>query len=72
MKHTYNSIKYYSAVCNGTSDRSLVLSGYSDSSTNNTDRHDITEILLKVALNIISLTLTLSWIIWYRDFLYNK
>ena len=34
--------------------------GTPDSSTNKTDRHDITEILLKVALNIISLTLTLS------------
>jgi len=29
------------------------------SSTNKTDRHDITEILLKVALNTIFLTLTL-------------
>ena len=29
------------------------------SSTNKTDRHDITEILLKVALNTITLTLTL-------------
>jgi hypothetical protein len=29
------------------------------SSTNKTDRHDITEILLKVALNIITLSLTL-------------
>jgi hypothetical protein len=28
-----------------------VFSGYSVSSTNKTDRHDITEILLKVALN---------------------
>ena len=28
------------------------------SSTNQTDRHDITEILLKVALNFITLTLT--------------
>jgi hypothetical protein len=28
--------------------------------TNKTDRHDITEILLKVALNTITLTLTLS------------
>ena len=27
---------------------------YSDSSTNKTDRHDITEILLKVALNTIN------------------
>ena len=32
-------------------DRSVVFSGYSGFSTNNTDRHDITEILLKVALN---------------------
>jgi hypothetical protein len=30
------------------------------SSTNKTDIHDITEILLKVALNTITLTLTLS------------
>jgi hypothetical protein len=29
------------------------------SSTNKTDRHDITEILLKVALNTITLTLTI-------------
>ena len=37
-------------------DRSVVFSGYS--ATNNTGRHDITEILLKVALNTISLHLT--------------
>jgi hypothetical protein len=30
------------------------------SSTNKTDHHDITEILLKVALNTITLTLTLE------------
>jgi hypothetical protein len=30
------------------------------SSTNKTDRHDITEILLKVALDTIALTLTLK------------
>jgi hypothetical protein len=30
------------------------------SSTNNTDHHDITEILLKVALNTITLTLQLD------------
>jgi hypothetical protein len=35
----------------------MVFSGYSVSSTNKTDRHDITEILLKVALNIITLIL---------------
>jgi hypothetical protein len=31
----------------------MILSGSSGSSTNNTDHHDITEILLKVALNTI-------------------
>jgi hypothetical protein len=31
--------------------RSVVFTGYSASSTNKTDRHDVTEILLKVALN---------------------
>jgi len=36
-----------------TCDRSVVFSG---SSTNKTDRHDITEILLKVALNTIKQT----------------
>jgi hypothetical protein len=32
------------------------------SSTNKTDRHDITEILLKVALSIIALTINLMWL----------
>jgi hypothetical protein len=36
--------------------RSVVFSGYSGSSTNKPERHDIPEILLKVALNIITLT----------------
>ena len=40
-------------------DRSVVLSGTPVSSPNKTDRHDITEVLLKVALNTITLTLTL-------------
>ena len=35
--------------------RSVVFSEYSVSSTNTTDRHEISEILLKVALNIINL-----------------
>jgi hypothetical protein len=35
----------------------VIFSGYSVSSTNKTDLHDIAEILLKVALNTISLTL---------------
>jgi hypothetical protein len=34
----------------------MVLSGTPVSSTNKTDRHDITEILLKVALNTINQT----------------
>ena len=34
-------------------DRSVVFSGYSVSSTNKTDLHDIAELLLKVALNIL-------------------
>jgi hypothetical protein len=33
------------------------------SSTNKTDRHDITEILLKVTLNIINLNLTETLIV---------
>jgi hypothetical protein len=41
-------------------DRSVVFSGPPLSSTNKIDRHDITEILLKVALNTITLTLTLE------------
>ena len=36
----------------------VVFSGYSGSSTNKTDRHDITEILLKEVLNIINQTKT--------------
>jgi hypothetical protein len=35
--------------------------GPSVSSTNKTDCHDITEILLKVALNTITLTITLNY-----------
>ena len=46
------------------------------SSTNKTDRHDITEILLKVTLNTITLTITLNeWdpnlmiqLLYYQDF----
>jgi hypothetical protein len=37
-----------------TCDRSVVFSGYSVSSTNKSDRHNITEILFEVALNTIS------------------
>ena len=39
-----------------TCNRSVVFSGYSVFSTNKTDRHDIAEILLQVALNAITLT----------------
>ena len=35
----------------------MIFSGYSGFLGSNTDRHDITEILLKVALNTITLTL---------------
>ena len=37
-------------------DMSVVFPGYSVSSTNNTDRHDINEIFLKVVLNTTMLT----------------
>ena len=37
--------------------RVVVISGYSVSSTNKIDRHDITEILLKVAFNTITPTI---------------
>ena len=43
----------YTILCDKVCDRSVVFSG---SSTNKTDRHDITEILLKVALNSIKQT----------------
>ena len=41
----------------------MVFSGTPVSSTNKTDRHDITEILLKVTLNIITLTMILLVIV---------
>ena len=50
---TQYNIKWCLSV---TCDRSVVFSGNPVSSTTNTDRHDITEILLKVALNTISQT----------------
>jgi hypothetical protein len=39
-----------------TCDKSVVFSGYYVSTTNKTDRHDVAEILLKVALIIIQPT----------------
>ena len=50
------SIQHY--VIKFVSDRSEVFSGYSGSPPNKTDRHDITEIFLKVALNTINLNLS--------------
>jgi hypothetical protein len=47
----YNIMWYRLSV---TCDRSVIFSGTPVSSTNKTDCHDITEILLKVALNIIN------------------
>ena len=43
-----------------TYDMSVVFTGTPISSTNKTDRHDKTEILLKMALDIITITLTLK------------
>jgi hypothetical protein len=45
------------------------LPGTPVSSTNNTDRHDIIEILLKVALNTITLNLLRDWCIYLNLFL---
>ena len=45
-------------------DRSVVFSGYSGCSTNKIDRHDITKILLKVALSTIKQTYKQTVIIW--------
>jgi hypothetical protein len=42
--------------------RSLVFSGTAVSSTNKTDRHNITEILLKVALKTITIEMLRSWV----------
>jgi hypothetical protein len=47
----YNIMWYILSV---TCDRSVVFSSSSVSSTYKTDRHDITEILLRVALNTIT------------------
>ena len=44
-----------------TCDRPVGFSGYSVSSTNRSDSHYIIEMLLKVALNIITLTLVIIW-----------
>ena len=50
-----------------TYDRSVVSPGTPGSSTNKTDRHDIAEILLKVALNIITIIpIVISEILEYK------
>ena len=52
-----------------TCDSLVVVSGYSDFLTNKTDRHDITEILLKVALNTINLHYcNISLLTYYTSF----
>ena len=74
MMHTYfvndevYSIQHYVINLSVTCDRSMVFFGYSCFPTNKTGCHDITEILLKVTLSTITLTLltgTLG-IIYYR------
>ena len=61
MKYFYFLVFFFE---NMNCDRLVVESGSSVSSTNNTDRHDITEILLKVALSTIKLTSQLKRIIF--------
>ena len=52
----YNNMWWSLSV---TCDRSVIFSGTPDSSTSKTESHDINEILWKVALNTINITLTL-------------
>jgi hypothetical protein len=62
--HSFDLIKHY--VIKFVSDLSQVggfLRGPPVSSTNKIDRHDIAEILLKVALNTITIGLTLDFIV---------
>jgi hypothetical protein len=68
MMHTYfvndevYSIQHYVINLSVTCDRSMVFFGYSCFPTNKTGCHDITEILLKVTLSTITLTLlTGTW-----------
>jgi hypothetical protein len=51
---------YITVSLSVTCDRSWFSSGTPVSSTNKTERHDITQILLKVALNTINQTITVS------------
>ena len=62
--HSFDLIQHY--VIKFVSDLSQVggfLRGPPVSSTNKTDRHDIAEILLKVALNTITIGLTIDFIV---------
>ena len=55
--HWCCELESWSVTC----DRLVVFSGSSDSPTNKTDCHNITEILLKVALNSINQTKPIWW-----------
>jgi hypothetical protein len=58
FKFAQCSVRLTIVILSVTCDTSVVFSEYSGSSTNKTDRRDIAEILLKVALNTITLTPT--------------
>jgi hypothetical protein len=60
-------------LCHGHATGRWFSSGALVSSTNKTDRHDITEILLKVALNTINLTPSISMeVFFFRNKLHEK
>jgi hypothetical protein len=52
-------------------DRLAVSLGTPVSATNKADLHKITEILLKMALNTISLSQTLTWLLFFRHKLFS-
>ena len=58
MKNLNQTLSVIPRCLSVTCDRSVVLSGTLVSSTNKTEHHDITEILLKVALSTITPHLT--------------
>jgi hypothetical protein len=59
-------------LCHGHATGRWFSSGALVSSTNKTDRHDITEILLKVALNTINLTPSISMEVFFLETNYMK